>query len=72
MNIPCTCGVDLFDHVVPVITDELHSVRVIKDNLSRVEDGVLVSVKKHPVRPVLQHLLPFTQVQEAVVDGDIG
>ena len=45
---------------------------MLERKLTRVENGVLMRIKHHLLRDIitLEHLLPFTQVQESVVEGN--
>lgn len=73
-DVPSVGGVNLLNHMIPIIADEFNAVSVFEDDLARVEDGVLMCVKQHVIGDIiaLEHFLPFTQIQEAVVEGYPG
>lgn len=65
--LPRTCGVDLLDHGVPTIADNVDFGGVVQDDLTRVEGCVLVSVEVHVVRVSFEHVVPLVEIQEAIM-----
>lgn len=70
-EVPSIRGVNLLDHMIPVITDEIDAISVLEDDLARVENRILVRVEEHVIGDIiaLEHFLPFAQVQKAVMEG---